>query len=185
MNLTFGPALGVFQNALVYNTVTIDARRYWDFTHGYTFYTRMLGGWSSGQNPQTFRIGGFSTLRGYPDLDLLATSVMLTTVELRFPFIQQLGLVGPVPLGGLNLRGVVFADAGALWNQGQHLRLWQWNGGHPVLDDPRRGPGTGLDFGTGIRTTFLYMIMKLDVAWPTNLEDVGRPRWNFSIGPEF
>jgi hypothetical protein len=29
------------------------------------------------------------------------------------------------------------------------------------------------------------MIFKLDVAWRTDLVDVSRPVWSFSIGPEF
>jgi hypothetical protein len=27
--------------------------------------------------------------------------------------------------------------------------------------------------------------MKLDVAWATNMQFVARPKWYFSIGPEF
>src|SRR5207245_6035695 len=40
-NLTWSPALPWFRNALAYQTVTFDARRYWDLTHGYTFAGRV------------------------------------------------------------------------------------------------------------------------------------------------
>ena len=122
-NLTYSPSFAWFDNGLAYQTVTFDARRYWDLTHGYTFAGRVLAGVSGGRNPQTFRVGGFSTLRGFPDFDLLGSRVAIVNVELRFPFIQQLGLVGPLPIGIFNLRGAVFADVGAVWNEGDELRL--------------------------------------------------------------
>ena len=180
-NLTYGPSFAWFQNGLAYNTVTFDGRRYWDLTHGYTFATRVLTGASDGRNPQSFRIGGFSTLRGFPDFALLGSRVALLTTELRFPFIQQLGIVGPVPVGLFNLRGVMFGDVGAIWSAGEKLRFSE-NG---RLTDPLKGPGVGMSFGTGVRTSLLFLIVKVDVAWRTDLQEVSRPRWHFSLGPEF
>jgi outer membrane protein assembly factor BamA len=177
--LSFSSALPVFPRALVYQTATADIRRYWDLTHGYTFAWRALGGVSDGQDPQTFRIGGYSTLRGFSDFDLLGTRFATTTAEIRFPFIQQLGLVGPLPVGVFNLRGAVFGDFGEVWNQGDPLRFWRAGGGARVLDSPLLG------FGVGVRTSALFLILKLDMAWHSNLDFVSRPRWHFSIGPEF
>jgi len=178
-NLTYSPALGLFHNSLEYQTGTYDWRRYWDLTHGYTFAGRVLLGASVGRNPQTFRVGGFSTLRGYPDYDLLGTKLAITNIELRFPFIQQLGLVGPVPLGIFNLRGAVFMDAGSVWDDSRGVKLTHTVNGHVVANDLRVG------FGTGVRTALFFMIMKLDAAWNTDFDVVSRPRWHFSIGPEF
>lgn len=184
-NLTYSPSFAWFENGLAYHTLTFDGRRYWDLTRGYTFAGRVLTGISDGRNPQTFRIGGFSTLRGFPDFDLLGSRVALGTAELRFPFIQQLGLVGPLPIGILNLRGVVFGDMGAIWNAGDRLAFLRTIDGHKRLPDPRFGPGVGLGFGAGLRTAFLIGILKLDIAWRSDLVDVSRPRYHFSIGPEF
>jgi len=184
-NLTYSPSLPWFENALAYHTFTFDTRRYWDFTHGYTFATRVLTGYSTGRNPQTFRVGGFSTLRGYPDFDLLGSRVAILNAELRFPFIQQLGLVGPVPLGVFNLHGAAFCDVGAVWNEDRALRLTRVVNGQRRLDDPRFGPGVGLGFGFGMRTSVWFAILKLDVAWRTNLANVSSPKYHFSIGPEF
>jgi len=178
-NLTYSPALPLFHNSLAYNTVTFDGRRYWDLTHGYTFAGRILTGTSTGRNPQTFRVGGFSTLRGYPDFDILGQQLAIANVELRFPFIQQLGVVGPVPLGIFNLRGAVFTDFGTVWNNGDDIRLTRMVNGHLRLDDMKFG------FGTGVRSALFFMIMKMDVAWNTEFVNVSRPRWHFSIGPEF
>ncbi len=178
-NLTYSPSLGLFPNGLSYQTVTADIRRYWDLTHGYTFALRTLDAASYGRDPQTFRVGGFSTLRGFPDYDVLGTRVAIVNAELRYPFVQQLGLVGPVPLGSFNLKGAIFSDAGLVWNDGDPLRF-------TVVDERGRHLASpDLSFGTGIRSFFLFALFKLDVAWRTDLRDVSRPRWEFSIGPEF
>ncbi len=178
-NLTFSPAFGVFNNSLAYRTVSFDYRKYWDLTSGYTFAFRTLDAGSWGRDPQAFRVGGFSTLRGYPDYDVIGSRLALVNAELRFPFIQQLGLVGPVPIGNFNLRGAVFSDAGLVWNAGDPLRLTSVDARGRHLDSP------DLSFGTGIRSIVFFALFKLDVAWRTDLRDISRPRWHFSIGPEF
>ena len=188
-NLTYSPSFAVFDNGLAYHTVTADVRRYWDLTHGYTFALRGLGGYSTGRDARTFFVGGFSTLRGFEDFAIEGTRVAITNVELRFPFIQQLGLVGPVPLGVFNLRGAVFADFGAVWNPGDKLKL-------SVISENRRDfnlsgargepwNGLGFGFGTGVRTAIYFFILKVDAAWNTDFHRTSQPRWHFSIGPEF
>ena len=177
--MTYSPAFPWFENGVSYQTGTIDMRRYIDLTHGYTFATRILAGASAGKQAQVFRVGGFSTLRGYDDFSLVGSRVVILNNEFRFPFIHQLGLVGPVPVGVFNLRGVGFVDAGMVWNEGDPLRLSHVVNGSPRLVSPRLG------FGTGIRSSVFYMILKLDVAWNTDLNFTSSPHWYFSIGPEF
>ena len=180
-NLTYSPSLPWFRNGLAYQTLTFDARRYWDLTHGYTFAGRVLTGRSGGRDAQTFQVGGFSTLRGYDahDLALQGTRIAVINAELRFPFIQQLGLVGPVPLGIFNLRGALFTDAGVVWNDGETLQLSR------VIDGRRRLVSPKVGFGVGVRTAIAFAILKLDVGWNTDLAGASQPRWQFSIGPEF
>jgi outer membrane protein assembly factor BamA len=178
-NLTYAPAFAVTSKGLSYETISLDTRRYWDLTHGYTFAGRALGAFSGGRDAQTFRVGGYSTLRGFSDFDLLGNRVALVNAELRFPFIQQLGLVGPVPIGVFNLRGAVFGDAGLIWNEGETVKLTHIVEGSRRLDTPKVG------FGVGIRTSVYFAILKLDTAWSTDGVGVSQPRWHFSIGPEF
>lgn len=178
-NLSYSPAIPVFDNALAYHTVSADLRRYWDLTSGYTFGIRALAGASTGRDPQAFRIGGFSTLRGFRDFDLIGSRVALANVELRFPFIHQLGLVGPLPIGIFNIRGALFTDAGVIWNEGEALRLSE------VVNGRRRLASPHMSFGTGMRTYVFGLPIKLDAAWPTDFADVGKPRWHFSIGYDF
>ena len=178
-NLSLSPSFALFDKGLSYRTATLDLRRYWDLTRGNTFAGRLLGGVSAGRDPQSFQIGGFSTVRGYPDFDILGSRIAIANAEFRFPFIQQLGLVGPLPLGIFNLRGAGFLDLGLAWNEGESPRISQVVNGTRRLDDLMMG------FGTGIRTALYFFIVKLDVAWRTDLADVSQPRWHFSIGPEF
>ena len=66
-----------------------------------------------------------------------------------------------------------------VWNKGEDLRLTSVDERGRHLESPY------LSFGTGIRSFFLFALIKLDVAWHTNLRDTSGPRWHFSIGPEF
>jgi hypothetical protein len=178
-NLTYSPSFAWLSHGLTYQTVTLDARRYWDLTRGYTFAGRVLAGRSDGHDAQTFFVGGFSTLRGFPHYGISGTRVAIVNAELRFPFIERLGVVGPVPIGGLDLRGAMFADAGLVWSRGERLRFFQ------VLDGVRRLDSPFLGFGVGARTNIGFLVLKLDAAWQTDFASVGRPRWEFSTGPEF
>ena len=178
-NITYSPSFAIFPNSLAYQTVSADRRSYFDLSHGYTFATRLLAGTSSGRDPQSFRVGGFSTLRGYPDFDLVGTNLMLANLELRFPFIENLGIVGPLPIGNFRMRGAVFADIGTVYNRDTKPRFWDNASGGRRLRDPYLG------FGAGVRSWLLGLPMKLDVAWASDLRDTKRPRWHFSIGPEF
>ena len=65
---------------------------------------------SDGRDARDFLVGGFSTLRGFGLYEVGGTRVVVVNAELRFPFIDRLGVVGPVPLGALALRGALFAD---------------------------------------------------------------------------
>ncbi|TMQ72026.1 MAG: hypothetical protein E6K81_08505 [Candidatus Eisenbacteria bacterium] len=180
-NLSYTPSVALTSNGLAYHTVTADIRHYWDLTHGYTFAVRALGGVSTGRDPRTFFVGGYSTLRGFNDFSLEGTRVAIGNVEFRFPFIQQLGLVGPVPLGVFNMRGAIFADFGAVWDPGDPIKLSVMSRHAP--DSAFRGGA--FSYGTGIRTSVYFLIVKVDAAWNTDFHRSSPPHWHFSIGPEF
>jgi hypothetical protein len=178
-HLTYSPSFAWLANGLAYQTITLDARRYWDLTHGYTFAARLLAGRGDGRDGPDFQVGGSSTLRGYADYGIAGTRLAIMNAELRFPFIERLGVVGPMPLGRLDLRGALFGDAGLVWERGDDLRLTR------VVDGVRRLDRLLLGFGVGTRTKIAFVVVKLDAAWHTDLASVGGPRWEFSLGPEF
>ncbi|NOT33977.1 MAG: BamA/TamA family outer membrane protein [Candidatus Eisenbacteria bacterium] len=179
-NATISAGLPWTGHALAYRTYSLDARQYYDLTHGYTFARRLLVGWSEGRNPQSFRVGGFSTLRGFDDYSISGNRLALTSLELRFPFIRQLGLVGPLPLGVFNLRGATFVDAGMVWNDGYSPRVSN-------ARDPggRKFQDLRFDYGVGVRSWVWFLLAKVDVGWQYDLRKSSEPHWQFSIGPEF
>jgi hypothetical protein len=42
-----------------------------------------------------------------------------------------------------------------------------------------------LGFGAGFRTAVYFFILRLDAGWHTDLQNVSKPRWHVSLGPEF
>src|SRR5262249_56012227 len=85
--ITYAPSFAWFANGVSYQTATLDSRRYVDLTHGYSFATRILAGASGGAQAQVFRVGGFSTLRGYPHFTLVGSPLVILNHPFPFPFI--------------------------------------------------------------------------------------------------
>ncbi len=174
-------AAPVFPKGLSYVTLAADWRRYWQITSDYEFAMRVEALRSTGRDRQVFELGGYSTIRGYPDFDILGSSAAFTNLELRFPFINAFGVVGPLPLGFFNLRGAAFVDVGAVWNDDSRLRL--------TAVDPATGRRRAQDLlssaGFGVRSNLGFLLLKLDVAWPYDLDRWGRRRYHFSLSPQF
>jgi Tol biopolymer transport system component len=179
-NLTYAPSFDVgLEDPLEYQTLTLDTRHYRGLRQGYTLATRLLAGYSDGTDTQTFQVGGYSMLRGYENFELRGSRIAMFSAEFRYPFIQELGILGPIPIGALQLRGASFADVGMVWNDGDPLRATEEDNGDRRLKDLK------FTFGFGARTVFFFLIGKVDVAWTTNFDASSSPRWHFSLGPEF
>ena len=67
-NLTFSPSLAWRARGLSCWTATLDTRRYWDLTHGYTLTARVLAGRSDGRDARTFFVGGLLDAARLPGL---------------------------------------------------------------------------------------------------------------------
>ena len=174
-------AVPLFPKALEYTTLALDWRRYWPLAPEYQFAMRVEGLRSMGEDRQVFELGGYSSIRGFRDFSRLGSSAAFTNLEFRFPFINALGVVGPLPLGFFNLRGAAFADAGVVWNDDDRLRL---SSRDPVTGT-RRAQDLLLSAGVGARSNLGFLLLKLDVAWPYDLDRWGRPRYHFSLSPQF
>jgi outer membrane protein assembly factor BamA len=170
----------VFDKSLSYVTMAADWRNYIDLGSGYTFATRATAIRSNGRDAQVFEVGGYSTIRGYQDFTLRGTNVAFTNIEFRFPFINAFGVVGPVPLGFLNLRGAAFADLGAVWTKDRDFKI-----SHITEDGRREFSDFYPSLGVGARSAFGYFLLKLDVAWPYYMDRWGKPKYHFSLSPEF
>ncbi len=183
-----------------------DARTYLRFWGDYSFAMRYSGGYSRGNNPQRFFIGGienwinrrFATsevplsspsdfafltaalpLRGFDYATQIGNTYSLVNMELRFPLIRYL-LTGALPILFRDVLGVAFIDAGAAWNKNSELKLFR--------NDPLKGTVTDdllIGTGVGARLYFLYFLTRFDVAWSYDLNSFSRPIFYFSIGADF
>ena len=173
-------ALPIFSKSLQYVTLASDWRKYFDLGGDYQFAMRASALRSMGRDAQVFEVGGYSTIRGVQDFSVRGSNVAFTNLEFRFPFINALGVVGPVPLGFLNLRGAAFADLGAVWSEDRNFKISRIDqNGRRVFDKVYSS------VGVGARSSLGYFVLKLDVAWPYYLDRWGRPRYHFSLSPQF
>ncbi|MGH7726273.1 MAG: BamA/TamA family outer membrane protein [Candidatus Eiseniibacteriota bacterium] len=173
-------AVPLFPKGLDYLTLAADWRKYWPLGADYQFAMRARAIRSSGPDQQVFEVGGYSTIRGFPDFSLRGSNVVFTNLELRFPFINALGVVGPLPIGFFNLRGAVFTDIGAVWTRDEAFRLTNVG-----PDGNRQAQDLLGSVGVGARSSLGFMLLRLDVAWPNYLDHWGGPRWHFSLSPQF
>jgi hypothetical protein len=174
------PTLPVTNASLQYISFFGDYRRYFNLGAGYQFVFRGVAGISEGQDPQVWQIGGYNTLRGYENLSLVGNRIAFMNLELRFPFINALGVVGPLPLGFFNLRGAAFIDQGVVALESESVRFFDTDASGRF-----RSRDLKTSFGFGIRSVLAFMIMKLDVAWRTDFTKTSAPIWHFTLGPEF
>jgi hypothetical protein len=178
--LAYSNALKVTDQSMRFQTVWTDLRKYFRVAPGYSFAFRLVGAMSEGRDAQNFFAGGAYTLRGYEDFQFVGTRVVFLNSEFRFPFIDRLGLVWPLPIGVRNVGGVLFMDVGAAWSDDETFRPVSRAGG--VHLDDQYG---GASFGTGIRTGISFILVKLDFAWRTDFHEVSGYRAHVSFGGEF
>jgi len=153
-----------------------DFRRYMRIGTRHSLATKLVFARSSQADAQTFYVGGVNSIRGYDDFEFSGHNVALATVELRYPFIDNLTIASPIPLSIWGLRGVLFADLGAAWDEG-------FRG--VVRGDAVRFQDIKASYGIGARMRFGYFVLRYDLAWPTDLQTKGDPVSHFAIGAEF
>lgn len=158
-----------------------DIRGYKLFNKRYAVAGRVLGGFSRGEGANVFKLTGYNGVRGYFDSERGRKNKLLTSLELRFPFLDYLDMAFPLPIVFGNIRGAVFADVGAIWGEndfdpeGYKFQAKKGN----RLEDIKMG------FGFGPRVSLGYLVLKFDVAWKTDLVDCGKPTYFFSIYEDF
>jgi Tol biopolymer transport system component len=161
-----------------------DYRSYHAFARRYSFSWRVLAANSAGKDPLIYRIGGPFTTRSVDYGDIEGSRVALANFELRVPFIDRLSTSFPLAVDWPGIRGALFFDLGAGWGlrtdglkapfkpfsseEGFHLR------------------DLTAAFGFGVRSNLGFLILRYDVAQPTNLqENLGSARHFFSLGADF
>ena len=160
-----------------YLTGIADIRKYKRIGVRHSLAFKLVAARSSAKNAQNFYMGGVNSLRGYDDFDFHGRNMVLTSLELRYPFIDHLAIASPIPLTLWGLRGVMFVDAGAAWDD--DFRGVTSGSGGRRLNDIKASQGFG------VRMNLSMFVVRVDWAWPTDLRTTGDVMTHFALGAEF
>lgn len=100
-----------------YYTIIADYRNYLRLTTRSALASRATLWYNDGKEARRFFMGGSWDLRGWPRWEIRGQKIWFTSHELRFPFVDQLGI--RFPFGGLvfsSIRGALYADLGGAWD---------------------------------------------------------------------
>jgi hypothetical protein len=129
-NITLGYTTDIqFSNANYYSVIA-DYRHYFRIAQRSAYAIRFWLFYNDGKEARRFFMGGSWDLRGYDRWSVRGTKLWLMSQELRFPFLDQLGL--RFPIGGLTFvgfRGALFFDAGNAWDDDYSETLGSIGGG--------------------------------------------------------
>jgi len=160
-----------------YLTGIADFRRYVRIGKRHSLAMKLVFARSTQPDAQTFFVGGASSIRGHDDFEYSGHNTAMANFEWRYPFVDRLDIASPLPLSIRGLRGVMFIDLGSAWD-GDDFRGVVDEGG-VRFKDIKAG------YGVGVRTQFMFFILRYDLAWSTDLKTRGEPVSHFSIGAEF
>jgi hypothetical protein len=159
---------------LEYLTHYLDLRSYTLFSKRYAFALRAIGGYSSGDSPQYFDLEGYYGVRAY-DSDLSGTKKALLSAELRFPFMEYIAMAFPLPITIPNIRGAMFMDIGTVFSEFDEFRGMR----DGKLNDLK------LSYGWGPRLNLGYVVLRLDIAWLSDLSKISKPSYFISLTEDF
>ena len=162
------------KNELNYFTNYFDLRCYNFFEKRYSLAFRLNAGISIGESPQRFTLDGLYGVRALNE-DIDGERMVLGSAELRFPFFDYISIAFPVPLQLRNIRGSIFTDIGAAWDKNSDFR--------GVIDGKLNDIKFG--YGFGPRINLGYFVLKLDIAWLTDLSNISKPMYYLSLTEDF
>jgi WD40 repeat protein len=171
-DVLWGP--GVSGGGTVYQSATLDARKYFPLTLRSNFAFRVWGGISGGQRPTPFFLGGLDTIRGLDFRSLVGDRAFFGNAEFRFPLIDLLAT--PV-LGFGGIRGVIFFDTGAAWF-GKNTFQFYSSKEHRLIDGVAA-------YGAGFNFNLLGLEANVDFAKVTDFKTTQGLRTDFWIGTRF
>ncbi len=157
-----------------YLTNYLDLRSYTLFSKRYSFAMRLNGAISTGKSPDRFSLGGYYGVRAL-DTNISGEKKVLASAELRFPFFENISLAFPIPLSLGGIRGSIFADAGSVWDDNEDFRGMR----DGKLEDIKFG------YGFGPRLNIGYFVLKLDIAWQSDLSRISKPLYYLSLTEDF
>ncbi len=100
-----------------YFTVIADYRQYFRLSFRSALAFRSALFYNEGKEARRYFMGGSWDLRGWPRWSIRGEKLWLSSLELRFPLIDELKIKFPfLGLGFFGIRGALFADAGGAWD---------------------------------------------------------------------
>ena len=100
-----------------YYSVIADYRHYFRLGYRTAFAVRTALFYNQGKEARRYFMGGSWDLRGWPRWSIRGEKMWLTSLELRFPLIDQLQVKFPfLNLGFFGIRGAAYFDAGSAWD---------------------------------------------------------------------
>ena len=158
-----------------------DIRGYKLFNKRYAIAGRVLGAFSRGKGAYEFELNDFNGVRGYTENEYGRKNKLLTSLELRFPFLDYMDIAFPLPIVLGNIRGAVFTDVGVIWGENDYdIDGYSFDA---IEDNKLKDIKMG--FGFGPRFSLGFLVLKFDFAWDTDLVNCGKPTYFFSIYEEF
>jgi hypothetical protein len=168
VNLTFGTTFDFKNSNVNYYTILADYRRYFRLSLRNAYAVRLLYLRNNGKEARRFYMGGSWDIRGYHLWSIRAQNIMFTSHELRFPFIDLLGIRFPIGGIGFNaIRGALFVDVANIWNED--------DGTYNYRED-RSLFGS---FGAGVRMRlFYFLVLRWDIGKTFTLNSDKWSRFN-------
>ena len=173
LEVLYGPSIS--GGGAIYDSVELDARKYFPMTLRSGFAFRAWVGVSGGSRPTPFFIGGLDTIRGVDFRSLVGDRAFFANAEFRFPLIDLLAT--PV-IGFRGIRGVIFFDTGGAWFHNQQSFVYYSSKDHALIDGIAA-------YGGGISFGLLGLEANVDFAVPTTFHTSESVKTDFWIGYRF
>ncbi|GIX40875.1 MAG: hypothetical protein KatS3mg129_0608 [Leptospiraceae bacterium] len=164
--ILFGYEIPVKSNSYdkeVYQTI-MEFRYYYLFKNFSLFAYRFFIGAQTGKDAKNFpyRIGGYSTIRGYDFQKFEGRYAFLMNIEYRFTFIEQLLFGFPFRWSPGLIRGSIFLDMGAAFDEPKIFQAFEGK----KTKDLKASIGIGLHWNNFLWFIFPGAIMKIEWASP-------------------
>ncbi len=162
--------------------VSLDHRLYYNVSRWYAFALRGVFAGEWGQENRKLIFGGPYTLRGFTDHPLYGEKIAFANLEFRFPFIEAFYMAWPLPIFLGGVRGALFCDVGAAWDDPQDLRAFRTSesSGDLLLEDLKASVGLRASLNLGIFVLHWDLVRRTELTrW------AGKARGELSIGYDF
>ena len=101
-----------------YFSIIADYRNYFRLSYSMALALRMSIYYNEGKEARRYFMGGSWDLRGYPRWSIRGEKMWISSLEFRFPLVDQLLIKFPfVDIGFNAIRGATFFDVGSAWDK--------------------------------------------------------------------